>query len=389
MSYQPYQSDSKTAFGSLKTESSTSIFNQIFIYGINDRLFTTSTTGSGVTPDVIDSTARVQTGAAINSGSVLQSRKHLKYHASIGCEALFTGVFTTGVVGSTQYLGVLNNIDGFAFGYQDNVFGVLHRNANKTSPDDEIFIPQTSWNVDKSDGSDVLPLIDWTKGNVFKIQYQYLGFGIINFFVEKPDTGRFTLVHKIHYANSNTVPSVSNPNLPYRMIVQNTTNNTNIVLRGGSIGMNIEGRHPRGLIPLSYYNTLGATTTETNVLTIRPIDPYNGMENNESYRPILLSLAGDGFSASKACIVNLRLDATLSAPSFTSTTDSFMEYDLSASTVTNGTTVFTVLISGDTSEVINLRDFNLQFNNQSLSITAMTLSGTGDVTASLSFIEDL
>jgi hypothetical protein len=50
-------------------------------------------------------------------------------------------------------------------------------------------------------------------GNVFQIDYQYLGFGNANFSIEDPNTGYLTPFHRIKNANARTTPVLKNPNL--------------------------------------------------------------------------------------------------------------------------------------------------------------------------------
>lgn len=71
----------------------------------------------------------------------------------------------------------------------------------------EVFIPQTEWNGDRLDGTGSSGVIaDWTKGNVFQIDIQYLGFGVIVFKVELTTTNsnnaEFVTVHTIKNPNT-------------------------------------------------------------------------------------------------------------------------------------------------------------------------------------------
>ena len=75
----------------------------------------------------------------------------------------------------------------------------------------DYWTPQTNWNVDKADGRSIMPIIDPTKGNVYRITYQCLGYGMINYFIENPLTGLFQLIHQNRYDNSETQTSITNP----------------------------------------------------------------------------------------------------------------------------------------------------------------------------------
>lgn len=84
-------------------------------------------------------------------------------------------------------------------------------------------IPQNDWNIDTckdmatiEDNYNRNPSgfhLDPTKGNVFKITFQYLGFGSILFSVESTETGVLLPVHQIKYTNTATTPSLRDPNL--------------------------------------------------------------------------------------------------------------------------------------------------------------------------------
>ena len=43
---------------------------------------------------------------------------------------------------------------------------------------------------DTAQGQDILPAINFTREMFFRIRYQWLGFGIIEFSLENPNTGK-------------------------------------------------------------------------------------------------------------------------------------------------------------------------------------------------------
>lgn len=105
----------------------------------------------------------------------------------------------------------------------------------------ETLIPQSSWNHDVCDGTQFLPEIDWSKGNIFQIRYQWLGYGEVAFFVENPDNGNFIRVHDIHYAGTTNIPSVSNPNLPLIYSAGNGSTSDIVQIFGSSAAGFLEG----------------------------------------------------------------------------------------------------------------------------------------------------
>ena len=95
---------------------------------------------------------------------------------------------------------------------------------------------QTDWNIDKANNTGALPTIDFTKGNVFAIRFQFLGFGAIQYFIEHPTTGQFCLVHINRYANTNTRPSLNDPSMPLCIEAANSGNTSSLTVKSASVG---------------------------------------------------------------------------------------------------------------------------------------------------------
>ena len=106
----------------------------------------------------------------------------------------------------------------------------------------ETFIPSGSFNLDRLDGLGPSGMIlDPQKGNVFQIEFQYLGFGNARFQIENPETGFFVPFHVIKNANSRTTPVLKNPNVSAIIKSENTTGTTSKVIKTASIATFIEG----------------------------------------------------------------------------------------------------------------------------------------------------
>jgi hypothetical protein len=127
------------------------------------------------------------------------------------------GVAATGVTGSFVRLGTIGAVSS------DN------------------WIRQENWNTDRADRSRVLQSIDYTKGNIYDISYQWLGFGMITFRVENAFTGKLHTVHVIRYANSSTDLTIQNPNLPIYFRADNNAVAQNIAVQTGSCSLSIYG----------------------------------------------------------------------------------------------------------------------------------------------------
>ena len=165
------------------------------------------------------------------------------------------------------------------------------------------YYPQSTWNIDtclglstgtlqtrydrNSSGFQLNPLL----GNVYRIVFQYLGFGTITFYVENPNTGVFMPVHQIKYANSASVPSVTSPNYKIGFGVENTTA-TAVTLAGASFSAFLQGVAVPAPLYRSYPNIIPTNTTG-GALTItkansrvifgfRIVDPKISLNSNAS-----------------------------------------------------------------------------------------------------------
>ncbi len=205
----------------------------------------------------------------------------------------------------------------------------------------ENFIAQTDWNVDKFLGGDDPTILNPTKGNVYQIRYQWLGFGEISFYIEEPFDGGFSLVHRIKYANDNTVPSVDNPTLPLCAIVKNTSNTSDMVMKIGSMAGFVEGRDTLKGLPHSLaVEKTGIGTTETPIMTLHSHDIYQSTINRVKIKMTSGRISVDG---TKNSIIRIRKNAVLTGPvAFTplDSNTSTIHRDTAATGVSGGVVVF-------------------------------------------------
>jgi len=253
--------DPLTAFGDLRTSENHPLVQLSFVYGTNSRQTVQTTTNSG-TITAANSLLSVSTGTTTNSTAILESKRPCKYRTGQGVNVKITGIFTSGVADTTQLLGIGDISNGFFFGYDGTTFGVLHRKGGV-----DTWVPQTTWNIDTMSGTGVSgQTLDTTKGNVYVISFQWLGFGQIVFSVEDQTTGVLQPVHRIQYANSNTTPSLIQPSLPLSIRVDNNTTTSNIVVQTASMAGFTEGK--KILLGPNYS---AESTAITGVATERPI----------------------------------------------------------------------------------------------------------------------
>ena len=377
-------SNPRTAFGEIRTAELTPQVQVNFVYGINDDIVNTEISGGTVTST--DSLAVLEITGGSNSHVYLETRQPIKYAPGQGSVGRFTCVFTSGTTGSTQWIGPLDNEDGFAFGFSGDTFGVLRRQNSV-----DYFTPQTEWNIDVMDGSagssnPSAMLIDPTKGNVFEIKYQYLGFGAITYSIEDSNpNGEFVPVHVDRYANTSTTPSVFSPTLPISVRAENTTNTSNIILKSASLGGFVEGKRVLTGPSRSFNNAKNSSTPHT--FSIRNAETFNGKTNKVRVYLQFLSAIADG---NASVILDVVRNATLSAPTWTGVTNSPLETDVSDSTITGGNPIFSIGLGKVDSNVVQANDpFEYEVNPGDI-ITFQT-NGTNNAgwTVGVSWREDI
>lgn len=379
-----------TAFGEISTAHSDPIIQELFTYNVNPRNFTLSTTNSATITQA-NGMAVVGTGTSTDSQANLQTRKRIQYRPGQGVDVRFTALFTAGVANTTQLAGIGDTDDGFFFGYNGATFGILHR-SNASGSVVDTWVAQTSWDTDLADGSQILPVQDWTKGNVFEISYQFLGFGHIRFAVEESKTGEFITVHHIDYANENTQPSLGSPSLPICLYADNDTTTSDIVVKSASCAGFIQGESKKhGFTNSLSHNETGIGATEDNIITIQNRSTFNGKNNKNTVYPNLL-VAGT-IGGTKPTVLKLTLNTTLGGtPSYTNinATESIVSYDTAGTTLTGGDVLSTVVLGKEDRISLNLADIGVFLDpGDTLTISASTSSGSSEVYVSLTFREDV
>lgn len=178
------------------------------------------------------------------------------------------------------------------------------------------FIPSSSFNIDKLDGSGPSGMtFDPQKGNVFQIEFQYLGFGNSIFSIEDPETGHLVPFHNIKNANSRTTPVLKNPNLFVLATSANIGGTTSKTLKTVSMASFTEGEVQK----LDPKFSKSWTFSGVNQSSYRPLAAlksnrvFNDQSNFGEFDILRMSLSNETAGASgKTITIGLFLDANIS-----------------------------------------------------------------------------
>lgn len=330
----------KTAFEDLSVASPFPIVQTDFVFSVNPDIVDTHTGGAG-TVTQSGNMAVISSGASANSFAELLSERKIRYKAGMGVRMLLTAVFSQGVEGNEQIVGLGNDEDGFFFGFNGPDFGIMRR-CNGVN----YWTPQSSWNVDKMDGQGLSgQVLDPTKGNIYMIQMQWLGFGAIKFFIEESNSGRIHPVHVVKYANLYTETTVGVPIFNIYLESKNTTNTTDIVLKTPCISAFIEGTIHRILGPRYGIDNdkFVSSNTFTNILTIKVKDTYYGKPNKIPIQITNMTAC----STQKTVVIVLIKNAVMGGSAIwndIASQTSVVEYDTNHTTLTGGRSLMTFCI---------------------------------------------
>lgn len=253
----------------------------------------------------------------------------------------------------------------------------------------EAFIPQASWNTDKFNGTGPSGVtLNPQRGNVYAIQFQYLGYGDAFFYIENPNTGRFSLCHTIQNANSRTSTVLRNPAGYLTWESANTGGTTSVALRTASGAAFTEGMTaylgPR--FGQDITKTAGAGVL-TPLLSLRATRVFQNQSSTTQIRLDRLSVAADG---TKSVEIRFYRNATLTAAQFSriNANQSAADFDTAATAASGGTLLYALTVSktGNLSEDLTSLDIVLDAGD-TLTITALSVNAS-DVTVSLAWVED-
>lgn len=372
------------AFGELLTAELITTTAWRFDYGVNNYLIT-PTTANGGTVTVNQSRAVLSTSTATNGRAKIETRNQLRYTPGVGGLARFTAVFASGTANNQQIIGIGTDSDGFFFGYNGTSFGIMRRRAGV-----DTWVAQANWNGEAL-GETLIPQF----GNIYQIRYQWLGYGLIKFYVFDKTIGRFALVHTIQYPNTSALTHTLNPTFPLMAENKNTGNSTDVVMYTPSALGALENGHTRInnpdplAVPRSSDGT--ATISATTVqhlysLQNKSIAYTGGLTNHAPMK--IASIDISRIATSGTSQIKLWKDITTSVPLvFTdvSTADSPAAVSVTSTLVTSTDSLRTYgMDSTTTTRFINLIDedfvvypgetFSISTTNSSVQSTAFIFS---------------
>mgnify|MGYP001582821632 CR=1 FL=1 len=388
------------AFGRFRISSPHTVIDSINEYDISPLFFETILAGAGTVTHVPnESGTKLLVGMTSGDSAALQSRQYNRYIPGKSQLILASSVLGIPKANVRQRLGYFDSKNGLYFECDGATFGVVVRSFTSGSVVNTR-VPQSAFNMDKVDGTGASGVIlDLSKDNIFVIDFQWLGSGIVHFGMYSP-AGDIVYFHQFQHANVNQVAYMTTANLPVRAEITNTgTSSSETVVKttcfsvitedSSELATGITASTPVG-------TTVTQVTTRRNVLSIRPKTTFNSIVNRGSIRDLYFEILTKTNDIFYEVIYNGALGGS---PSFASAgASSITEYDTAGTTVTGGI----LLLSGyavagqgssggkTTTSLLSKLPIVLDAAGGSpinVSIVCTALSGTASVSATMNWLE--
>jgi hypothetical protein len=186
-------------------------------------------TGNGGQVIQEGSLLKLVTDAQVGSFANLQSSDTIRYIPGFECYFFCTPDFNEPTDGQTQFIGVMDDDTGFAFGYNGLDFVFMYRRDGA-----DTYFPIDLVAFEELNGYALNPL----KGNVYLITYGYLGYAPAKLEVVPPRGGLAEL-YTFEYPNAHDKTHLSQTFLPIRGELNNGAGATPMTLSLGSINAGI------------------------------------------------------------------------------------------------------------------------------------------------------
>lgn len=289
----------------------------------------TVTAGSGGAATVTVTLNGTAYTAAITSGTTAQNAHEVEVGLNAGAAA---NLWYIQHIGSTVVFVAKDTgpkSGTFSVSVSAGTFaGNIARTQAGVTPT-ESWTAQADWNVDQCQW------LDKTKGNIYKLEFAYLGYGPLKFYVFNPTISAFQLCHEIKWTNANTGANMGNPSLRVGWVAASMGSTTNLTVAGASAMIARQGSATRT-------NVFGASgvatgvTTETQVLTIQVRREFGSRACSAVIVPEILSISTD---STKGAIFRILVNPTVSGTTTHTYVDqsySVCAYDTAGTTVTGG-----------------------------------------------------
>jgi hypothetical protein len=262
------------AFGRLRVSTPFTLFDSSHRFDDNGLWSTATATSGTATFNASQGLMDLTVTSASGSQIVRETTKVFSYQPGKSLLVLNTFVMNAAKTNLRQRVGYYGAANGYYLQLNNSTLSLVER-TSVSGALVETTVNQSSWNVDKLDGTGVSGVtLDITKAQILFMDLEWLGVGTvrIGFVID----GNFYVCHKFHHANIITSTYITTASLPIRYEITNTgaTSGASTLKQICSTVLSEGGYQLNGLqqaigIPVTTPRTLGTAGTFYPIVSIR------------------------------------------------------------------------------------------------------------------------
>jgi hypothetical protein len=364
------------AFGRQRVSEPFTLFDSSQRYSKRDEQWETELAGSGSTNYLInESSTELTVTNADGDRATRETKRVFAYQPGKSLQILSTFVFDQGQTGLAQRVGYFNDQNGIFFSNKNGTNYLVKRTYISGVAED-VEVAQADWNVDKLDGTTTTGIdLDVTKAQILFMDIEWLGVGQVR--VGFVINGNFYLAHVFQHANIIDTTYMTTASLPVRYEIENIAGTVagstmkqicaTVISEGG---YQIRGR------PYSIGRPVTAALNLPTAGTFYPLVSVRLNSSNLDAVAIIKNISMLGIANNGKMQYKLVADATINDGSWTSVSDSLVQYNITANTMSGGQTLTSgyVGINNQSGQTIALEPgaFSFQLERNGLAGTAIT-----------------
>jgi len=359
------------AFGRARVSEAYTLFDSQNRYTKNGYFSETTASGGTVTYDANASTVLLNVTSTTNSETVRQSYRSFSYQPGKGLLVMNTFVMAPGAANLRQRVGYFNTDNGVFLELDGTTLYFVMRTYTSGAPADTR-VAQSAWNTDKLDGTGASGFtLDITKSQIFWEDFEWLGVGSVRcgFIIN----GQTIICHQFNNANLNPNVYMTTAILPIRYEIKNSGSASGTLKQICSTVIS-EGGYEKRVALQVVRMTAANTNIGTSFVPLMSIRLASGRTG--------AVVVPDGYSVLPTATSSVTFEVVmvknpvLTGASWVASASSNVEQDLSATSYTGGTIVFSqyVLASNLSSGLVsNGGDYNWDLQ------LGATIGGTSDI----------
>ena len=340
----------------LKVAPFQTVFFNTFQYGKETDVWDERIVGvATATHNVSSSNIVMQVGSTAGSKVIRQTKNVMRYIPGRGATLAFAVRLDTPQVGIRRRFGLFDDNNGAYFEDDGGTYSYVLRSSTSGIVT-ETRVTRDDWNGEKFDGNGYTGVIaDPTKQQMISINYEWYGAGKVQFnWLMKNET-----IASHTFENSNTLDKVwcSTPFLPIRLEIENVTGVAGThYLYQGSNSLIQEGEPEKLGILVSIANPITGTTMSSSN-TFYPIVSIR-LKSDELSAVMLLRSLQTATNDNTNIYWKLLENATNTGGTWVDHPDpnSFMQYNITQTATTGGTTLLNGFVVGGGAALINIDD---------------------------------